>query len=146
MTLREFMALYRLVFGKLMPELGLTISEAEWLLLEHSEIARDIDVFLDAENRSENARRVANILIDIANSTETPLTQQQFKELLDAFDLYFDDPENNAEQLVDALIEQNIDPLAVDPAHAQLEGEYNEYDDGVERGGFTGGNFWSKII
>ena len=105
MAWREFLALHRLVFGKLVPELGLTEEEGLWLL-ENAEIAHDIDVFLDAENRSENARKVVNILIDIAAGTETPLTTQQFKELLDAFDLYFDDPENNAEQLVDALIAQ----------------------------------------
>jgi hypothetical protein len=141
MTLREFMALHRLVFGELGPELGLTELEMNWLL-EHGEIARDIDVFLDAENRSEDAKKVVNILIDIANSTETPLTQQQFKELLDAFDLYFDDPENNAEQLFDALIEQNINPLAVDPAHARLEGEYNEYDNSSGWGDYTVSNIW----
>jgi len=104
----------------------------------------DIVEFLFENNNSSDAGKTVEVLLDIAAGTETPLTQQQFKELLDAFDLYFDDPENNAEQLVDELMEQNIDPLAVDPAHAQLEGEYNEYDDGAEWGGFTGGNFWGK--
>jgi len=145
MAWREFLALHRLVFGKLVPELGLTEEEGLWLL-ENAEIAHDIDVFLDAENRSENARKVVNILIDIAAGTETPLTTQQFKELLDAFDLYFDDPENNAEQLVDALIAQNIDPLAVDPAHAQvIEAENPQEEDfGLEWGGFTVNKFWEK--
>lgn len=104
----------------------------------------DIVEFLFENNNSPDAGKTVEVLLDIAAGTETPLTQQQFKELLDAFDLYLDDPENNAEQLVDALIEQNIDPLAVDPAHAQLEGEYNEYDNGSGWDGFTVGKIWDE--
>lgn len=102
----------------------------------------DIVEFLFENNNSPDAGKTVEVLLDIAAGTETPLTQQQFKELLDAFDLYFDDPENNAEQLFDALITQNINPLAVDPAHAQLEGEYNVYDNGSGWDGFTVGKIW----
>ncbi|MFM9951858.1 MAG: hypothetical protein ACKV1O_28260 [Saprospiraceae bacterium] len=105
----------------------------------------DIVEFLFENNNSPDAGKIVEVLLDIAAGTETPLTQQEFKELLDAFNLYFDDPENNAEQLFDALIAQNINPLAVDPAHAQLEGEYNEYDNGSGWDDFDVDKIWTEV-
>ena len=46
MAWREFRMLHLLVFGELGPELGLTVLEKEWLL-EHGEIAQELDTFLD---------------------------------------------------------------------------------------------------
>jgi hypothetical protein len=67
MTLREFMALHRLVFGELGPKLGLTELEMNWLL-EQGTLARDkIKNFLDiSQNNSDpNAIGFASFAISL---------------------------------------------------------------------------------
>lgn len=59
MTLREFMALHRLVFGELVPELGLTVLEGEWLL-ENGTIAQEIADLLE-NHQHDNISKTASI-------------------------------------------------------------------------------------
>jgi hypothetical protein len=47
--LREFMPKYQIVFGELVPVLGLTEEEAEYLMISDEEIASDISQFLENE-------------------------------------------------------------------------------------------------
>ncbi|NUO00470.1 MAG: hypothetical protein HUU01_07605, partial [Saprospiraceae bacterium] len=59
MAWREFLALYRLVFGEIGPELGLTVLEKEWLL-DNGTIAQEIADLLE-NHQHDNISKTASI-------------------------------------------------------------------------------------
>jgi hypothetical protein len=101
--------------------------------------------FLAIQNWSGQAISVSKALIEIAVASGEKLTTRQLTGLLNAFRLYFEDPEENVEQLVDAFIENGIDPLAVDPAHAALDDKPKTYEyPGTKWTDMTIDKFWEK--
>jgi hypothetical protein len=101
--------------------------------------------FSAIQNWSGQAIAVSKALIEIAVASGEKLTTRQLTGLLNAFRLYFEYPEENVEQLVDAFIENGIDPLAVDPAHAALDDKPKTYEyPGIRWSDMTVRKFWEK--
>ncbi len=71
-----------------------------------------INQFLDNENFSPMAQLAANTLEQIQQNSNGELTLAELIDVLNAFELYFDNPSANEEALVNTMRKNGINPLA----------------------------------
>jgi hypothetical protein len=72
-----------------------------------------ITQFLDNENFSPEAQLTANTLQEIKLNSNGELTLSELIDVLNAFELYFDDPLGNGDELINAMFENGVNPLAI---------------------------------
>lgn len=139
----DFMRLYQLVFGNLVPNLDLTEEEA-WDLMEHEHLAQRLGLLLTHENNSTDAKAIAEVLVDISIENEV-ITDEQVIGLTDQFDVYLDNPEGNAENLVDYFFDHGLNPLLVNPGDAFLDNNLTDettFPSGINWQDFTASKVW----
>jgi hypothetical protein len=80
--------------------------------VEEALVAYVLSQFLDNENYSQEAQLAANTLQQIQLNSGGELTATELLDILNAFELFFDNPIGNEEALVDAMLENGLNPLS----------------------------------
>lgn len=124
MSFVAFMRLYHLVFDNLVPTLGLTQEEG-WDLMAHEDLAKELKTLLDHENNSEDAKAIADVLVDISIENDE-ITDEQVIGLVDEFDVYLDAPNSHAEELLEYFENNHFNFLAIDPKDFLLSSDFEE--------------------